>query len=554
MSTAIANDVGNSSPGLNGSTDVMELHVDGDTSQDRGDKESKLNVDRYPVDPRLIMDTLIDISQEESDKQLFQPRVEMLLDSPQENPENARFHGWITFPIFYQKPSVNNERRKRKSNLYSGPAEMEDFYLFKKKPYVLLPDYWHPGVMWRSVVESDTYRYVDDNGCYRYLKTNAALGKDQSELNGQFQRRTLPLAPTRREIQQEITRDLRHVVESHEEQTSSYTPTNNIELHDSVSGPIKLVVEKLGKPDDNPHPVSEPGDYLGDAVGVDQSDCPFQLPSMDVPLLSKAFADRLMENFSSKISVLEEQIRKDAKIKMLQKSTESTTPNIVQYRRSSLQDLTPETINAISQSNYPGLDKKGSFPQSTFEVIKVFSDPGKKPQKFPLKPLEKVTPGMRQVVDMHKMQIAHLRYNSVKGNSDNCITTGYSFNDSEVNPIHLKDDEKVKLDSHTPKDKYLNINNMDAVGLVKSGDTGLARRSSSKPMSGHKKGQANVTKPKRSKSFLYEQVEKKLTGFHSAPVGKPKRDSKDTQNVARRLLPELMGKKMPATVSIQKWL
>lgn len=220
---------------------------------------------------------------------------------------------------------------------------------------------------WKANVEPVTYRYVPNNGSYRKTKN---LKRDDTA----FEKRA-PLSWYQRKLQKEIQRDLKRGL-ALQKPLISKPEAGNL-----ASGDGQLNRER-SKSDVT---------LEYNAARAQQRLSPVLLPALDDSLVLHAVNDKFIETFTSRLSALDEEIQRDAKL----------------YRKSRPEDELKGAFTRarIKDSRVAPLGAE-ALTNETFSIKPLRGRPQ-------LRPLEKVTPQQRITEDLGKLAVAQFKYTTV---------------------------------------------------------------------------------------------------------------------------------------------
>ncbi|XP_064611870.1 uncharacterized protein LOC135475855 [Liolophura sinensis] len=249
---------------------------------------------------------------------------------------------------------------------------------------------------WKANVEPVTYRYVPNNGSYRKTKN---LKRDDTTFE-----RKVPLSWHQRKLQKEIQRDLKRGLTLQRPLISKPEAEN--------------VASRNGQLNRERSKSDVTLEY--NAARAHQRLSPVLLPALDDSLVLHAVNDKFIETFTSRLSALDEEIQRDAKL----------------YRKSRPEDELKGAFTRarIKDSRVAPLGAE-ALTNETFSIKPLRGRPQ-------LRPLEKVTPQQRITEDLGKMAVAQLKYTTVsKGEIQNVPMDNNIFNASNarlLQNVHYK--------------------------------------------------------------------------------------------------------------------
>lgn len=248
-----------------------------------------------------------------------------------------------------------------------------------------------PTPHWKSNVEQGTYRYIPDNGSYRTVKL---MYDDRKEWFTVRKRRPEKVSTTWhhscKKMQRDMKRQLKKDINSDKSDTSRSSTRNSFMESEPNSGENTSRSEKQVRSQENSQKyrvkstksdgaVIEKGKKM---ITIHESEPNSPMPHYAVPggtQLIKSVSDLFIENFSSRLHALEEEMNKDSK--WLRKNSEDIAKiqNRTKYKDYTKTNL-KENMNGVTQ-RVPL--KTEALTTDVFSVKSV----GQKE----LKPLEKTT-------------------------------------------------------------------------------------------------------------------------------------------------------------------
>ena len=452
-------------------------------SSAEGDADYYLQFLSSADDMKAYVKPMLKTSEQLSDEDVWQPY-------PRGHDFIDVICGWeatVATPTYIVSPTVA-KKRKSKTNIIDEE---------RRAAKTMASASHFPDTLRSAIVERDTYRYIPGNGRYRLSKDRKKLGNViRVETNYTFMPKRTSLTIEQRQMQRQFNRDMRR----------DFADRKVDEFPDELSDEEEPAATANGENDAGGN-LPPPNAYAPSFVRTGTKDFRQRkkektiVPASDTNLLSKAFTDRIMKNFSSKISALEDQIRGEANWWAV----------------------------AAGGAQHYAVEKKSdrrsnSLPLDTIRIVPVNTR-----APLTLKPLDRLP--QRHIEG---------KYSSLLANGPHSVTNPtntprYSVLDSYIlNPLNLEAarPKPSKSDTHIHKAR--------------------------KPRRTSVKNQIPTTDDQSNGSG----DNSKDDSFQSASVGKPHPREKKiditnesdlvvSPNVA---LPELFGKKLEVTVAAQKWL
>ncbi|CAH1779510.1 unnamed protein product [Owenia fusiformis] len=572
----------------------------GDVLMSSGDKTYKIS---HMRNDSTIMDNLLEFS----DRAIIEA---------EESRNVVYYEGWSEAVIGWQyaiadpkyeahPPVAHTQIKKRK-----GQKSQDDFHVnynensqseVKDKYHVDGTREWpqHELPIWKANVESETYRYITNNGTYRASKANKERLEAQRLASKQ---RGEKLTPDQRQFQKEIQRDLKRELENTPEHKKSEMKKATEHSHSIPSGPVPpnikldshaakenwqiyalmrqnrdittpLAKGERGIPSDLPqniehhvqHPITKPElaqtklspkKFYEDTLfskDAQKRDISEGLESMNsskkekiqqeeligrLELKSesiskvggprvngKSLSEKLIETFSSKISALEDEIKRDSHL--FKKSSDDTNP----YARGRSDQRSVNRRDTKSDTSiHPRISYSENNSADMFSVKQISSqNPGPV-----LQPLRKLTPKQRQLQE-NNIAMSHIKYTTASGqmitiptftNEDASLNVPTSVLENIIDMENVRGSQGHPIDVHTSKESLNNALCVSPVRRVsKQIEQSALLASGSKPIHNNQ--------------------------FQPVPIGGSRGNATEPilakENLSEALLPQISGKRLEVT-------